>query len=258
MTRHSHGITGKKFGKLTAIESLEVNEDRKNFTTALWKFQCDCENYKAVNMNQVIYNKGIRSCGCSSGSNRRIDEDLRTKSGKNYLTSVLSEIKKRCFKTHHKDYKYYGARGISLYPQWIESTRAFINYILSNLGKRPEGHTLDRINNNLGYIPGNLRWATRSEQNRNKRPSNTTKSTAIEQYTLTGEYVQTFKSISLAAKSITSKIISGHRLAIITRSNNNQTRGYLWKMAPSLVKEKTEDLATSITKKQLELNLCAA
>src|SRR5208283_2249820 len=72
----------------------------------------------------------------------------------------------------HKAYPYYGARGIKLYDAWNGDDPApFISYIEDNLGPKPKGKSLDRINNEGNYEPGNLRWATPLEQNLNARPA---------------------------------------------------------------------------------------
>ena len=65
-----------------------------------------------------------------------------------------------------RQYKDYGGRGISIHPDWIG--RGGFQSFLSEIGPRPSpNHTLDRIDNNKGYVPGNIRWATRTIQNRN-------------------------------------------------------------------------------------------
>ena len=78
-------------------------------------------------------------------------------------------IKARCHCTTNPGYKYYGARGITIYAGWLNNFPAFNDWILVNLGPKPEGLTLDRIRNGEGYIPGNLRWASRAQQVQNRR-----------------------------------------------------------------------------------------
>lgn len=56
-----------------------------------------------------------------------------------------------------------------MHPDWRDNVRAFVDWVEKNLGPRPQSRTLDRINNDLGYEPGNLRWATATEQMRNRR-----------------------------------------------------------------------------------------
>lgn len=78
------------------------------------------------------------------------------------------EMRRRCLTTTFARYKDYGGRGITICDRWLES---FVNF-LADMGERPAGLTLDRIDNDGNYEPGNCRWATQSEQVRNQRPRN--------------------------------------------------------------------------------------
>ncbi len=79
-------------------------------------------------------------------------------------------LKQRCYNKNHQDYKNYGGRGIAVCKLWRESFAAF----LKDVGRKPSlDLSLDRIDNDGNYEPGNCRWATRSQQQRNKRPGMT-------------------------------------------------------------------------------------
>jgi len=87
-----------------------------------------------------------------------------------YLFSTYYGIKSRCYDRLNPNYKNYGGRGIQMYPEWKYDKYKFITYVLNHLGDRPHAHILDRIDNDKGYEPNNIRWSPRSEQNNNKRP----------------------------------------------------------------------------------------
>lgn len=91
---------------------------------------------------------------------------------KHPLYTRWMRIRRRCFSPQAHNFKHYGGRGITLYAEWRDDFAAFAEWIDVNLGPRPAGKTLDRINNDGDYKPGNLRWATQAEQNANKRLPN--------------------------------------------------------------------------------------
>jgi len=79
--------------------------------------------------------------------------------------AVYHAMLQRCGNPNDRAYKNYGMRGITVYHTWANSFNAF----LRDMGRRPDGYSLERIDNSKGYTPNNCKWATRSEQNRNHR-----------------------------------------------------------------------------------------
>ncbi len=93
-------------------------------------------------------------------------------------------MKYRCSNPNDTKYAYYGGRGIRVCKRWMK----FANF-LADMGERPPGHSIDRIDGTKGYEPGNCRWVTKTEQNRNRRTVALTleKAAAIRQRRLSGE-----------------------------------------------------------------------
>lgn len=83
------------------------------------------------------------------------------------LYTTWMGMKQRCSNPRHKAYRYYGGRGIQICDRWL-GEHGFANF-LADMGERPEGHSIDRINNDGNYEPGNCRWATATIQGANKR-----------------------------------------------------------------------------------------
>jgi hypothetical protein len=85
------------------------------------------------------------------------------------LYNTWKNIRQRCFNGNSPAYEYYGGRGITVCDEWRNDVAAFISYVDETLGPRPPDRSLDRIDNDDGYRPGNVRWASRAEQSLNRR-----------------------------------------------------------------------------------------
>lgn len=160
-------LTGQKFGRLTATKFVGTNQENR----ALWECQCKCGNKVVIPSNSL--RRGFtRSCGCLrlevAAINGERTGKLNTTHGHTQSRKASPEYnaytsaKKRTTNLTHPDWPNYGGRGIKFL---FDSFEEFYNEI----GPRPESMSLDRINNDGNYEPGNVRWATKREQELNKR-----------------------------------------------------------------------------------------
>jgi hypothetical protein len=161
--------TGDRFGRWTVVAQAESSS-----TGRKWLCRCECGRERKI--RQEMLRMKSRSCGCLKAEklSARMQVQARVHGeGNHHYGKETPEyrtwlgINARCFCPSNPAYKDYGGRGITICDEWHHSYLSFLSYV----GRRPTpSHTIDRFpNNNGNYEPGNVRWATQTQQCRNKR-----------------------------------------------------------------------------------------
>lgn len=150
-------ITGHRYGRLVVVE-----RSASPLSGTRWLCRCDCGNTTVVRTKDIRSGKGTKSCGCLA---RETARGLLQKHGWTGTDTyrVWAGMISRC-RENDRAKELYWDRGITVCDRW----KSFENF-LADMGEKPEGRSIDRIDNDKGYQPGNCRWATMRQQNLNKR-----------------------------------------------------------------------------------------
>ncbi len=203
-------IEGKPFGLLTAVRP----DGKDKFGLTFWLCKCVCGKEKRIRVTSLIRPaRPTRSCGCiqPGATATAVTTHGHTK-GRSMTKEYKSwtGMRNRCHNPKDPHFKDYGARGISVCVEWLASFDTFISHV----GRIPQDgtrYTLDRIDNERGYEPGNVRWADKMTQASNRRNS-----IIITAFGKTMTLPQWSRETGLCKKTIRNRLLAGwtHERAI--------------------------------------------
>lgn len=154
-------LIGKTFGRLTVIAKGIGIKNRGTY----WVCRCQCGTEKTIRRDSLT--TGTRSCGCEQKETvRRINyvHGGAMRGNQDYAYSSWKAMMTRCYDRGHEAYSRYAGRGITVCERWHD----FRNF-KEDMGDRPDRLTLERVDNDKGYEPGNCEWRTPKAQANNRR-----------------------------------------------------------------------------------------
>ena len=161
-------MIGEKYGKLTVLKEVEKFTQPSGQTQRGYLCKCECGNETVVCAMSLRLGR-TKSCGCLRNERSRINaithgHNVGRVRSPEY--TCWANMKRRCYTESARGYKHWGGRGIKVCKRWRDSFPAF----LKDMGRKPSPDlSLDRIDNDGNYEPGNCRWATKKQQRNNRR-----------------------------------------------------------------------------------------
>ena len=148
---------GKRYDRWVVVS--KSNSNLKGHPKVMCR--CDCGTERVVFLTSLRLGRS-RSCGCLQ---KEVAAQMKRTHGMagSAVYFTFKDMHRRCYDPRHKSYARYGGRGITVCERWHDLAK-----FVADVGEKPEGKTLDRVDNDKGYGPDNFRWSTGDEQQRNK------------------------------------------------------------------------------------------
>lgn len=163
--KYDHWHAGMTIHNFRLIQRVPDNKSLQPIHANRWIVECLCEKKTRLTVPRwyLVRPDPKRSCGCLNRTSRTVYK-------REY--GIWQMMRRRCNNPTHRHYKYYGGRGIKVFPEWDDLETGFEKW-LAYVGPAPtKEHTIDRFPDNdgtTGYFPGNIRWATPTQQRANQR-----------------------------------------------------------------------------------------
>lgn len=150
-------LTGNKYGMLTALKRAENTDAGR----ARWECVCECGKHVVVTASNLRAGN-VKSCGCLRENRLKTHGEEGSR-----LNRIWKRMKSRCKNPNTKDFRNYGARGITVCKEWADSFEAFMDWAMAN--GYQDHLTIERKDTDGNYCPENCCWITKAEQSRNRR-----------------------------------------------------------------------------------------